>query len=301
MQQKHRAQQLEQIITTIFTCRSVIKYNLSLDEKQQAKMLQDIDASLEALRGCVLANTPAQPHLADLPFSQTDNIRIVHADDETLRSDAHAQETLQALYRMYYTYLDTSRQTNLQSFVSRFNEVISVLEDVQRLFEQRQQTFDRYSAPVLLHSSAPPIAVEDLLQKVKIFISDLYYIFMDFIRTLSSILQQNDVHLKTEKLASLPAPRSERIHRIQLEKLRGHNVSIQGLRKAYQQLYRRRLQVEPQISEATAFLEFLKETLRTSNGKVHKLSEILAQTDTVSRLLSELLHIVVDYEKVTKM
>jgi len=302
--EEHGSQQLEQVIATIFTCRSVIKYDLSLDEKQKAKMLQDIDASLDVLRGYVPVHPATQPQLTDLSCSQTDSIRVVHANDEALNSGAC--EILQALYRLYYAYLDTNRQTNLQSFVSRFNEVISVLDNVQRLFEQRQQTLDRYSSPVLLNSSPDLIAIEDLLHKAKIFISDLYYIFMDFIRTLSSILQQNDVHLKTEKLPSLPEHRSERIRRVQLEKLRGqsgsiHSGSLQGIRKAYQQLYRRRLQVESQITEATAFLAFLKEALRTSNVKVHKLNEMLAQTDTISQLLSELFHIIVDYEKNTKI
>jgi hypothetical protein len=53
------------------------------------------------------------------------------------------------------------------------------------------------------------------------------------------------------------------------------------------------------MSEATVFLEFLKETLRASNVKVSQLGEILVQTDAVSRLLAELLHIVADYEKIT--
>jgi hypothetical protein len=298
--QKHRTQQLEQVITTIFTCRSVVKYNLSLDAKQQEKILQDIDAALEVLRACVLDNTAVPPSLADWPFSQTDNTTIVRAYDEMLRSDANAQETLQALYRMYYAFLDMNEKTNLQSFVTRFNEVISVLGEVQRLFELRTPVAsDLYSSPVVLNYSPLPVVVETLLQKVKVFISDLYYIFMDFIRTLSSVLEQNNVHLNTDKLASLPERRGDKIHRVQLERLHEHTVSLQGLQEAYQQLQWRRLQVEPQMNEVTVFLEFLKETLRASDVKVSQLSEILVQTDAVSRLLAELLHIVADYEKIT--
>lgn len=298
--QKYRAQQLEQVITTVFTCRSVVKYNLSVDEKQQEQILQDIDASLEVLRACVLDKVAVQPPLADLPFSQADNPTIVRAHDEMFGSDMQAHETLQALYRMYYAFLNLNEKTNLQSFVTRFNEVLSVLGEVQRLFEQRPPMApDIYSSPVVLNNSPLPMVIETLLQKVKVFISDLYYIFMDFIRNLSSVLEQNNVHLNTDKLASLPERRSERIHRIQLERLHEQTVSLQGVREAYQQLQWRRLQVEPQISEVTAFLEFLKETFRTLDVKVSQLSEILAQADTVSRLLAELLHIVADYEKIT--
>ncbi len=298
--QKRRAQQLEQVITTIFTCRSVVKYNLSVDERQQEKILQDIDASLEVLRGCVLDNTAVQPHLDDLPFSQTASTTVVRTTDETLRYDVNAHETLQALYRMYYAFLDINEKTNLQSFVTRFNEAISVLGEVQRLFEQRSPLPpDMYSSSVVLNYSPLPMVLEGLLQKVKVFISDLYYVFMDFIRTLSAVLEQNNVHLNTDKLTSLPERRSARIHRIQLERLHEHTASLQSLQEACLQLRWRRLQVEPQMSGVTVFLEFLKETLRGSDVKVSQLSEILVQTDTVSLLLAELLHIVADYEKIT--
>jgi hypothetical protein len=299
---KQRAQRLEQVITTVFACRSVIKYNLSVDEKQQEKMLQDIDASLEVLRGGVLANTPpVQPHFTDSPFSQTDRATSVRAFDDILRSDRNTDEALQALYRMYHAFIDLNRQTNIQSFVTRFNEIISVLEEVRRLWEQRSPIArDLYSSSVMLDSSPVPMAVEGLLQKVKVFICDLYYIFMDFIRALSSALQQNDVHLNTDKLFSVPGGRrSEKIRRIQLERLQEH--ALQDVQEAYQRLRRRRLQVEPQVNEVTAFLDFLKEVLREPDAEVYQLSEILRQTDTISQLLAELLHIVADYEKMIKI
>ena len=297
---KHWTQQLEQVITTIFTCRSVVKYNLSVDDRQQEQILQDIDAALAVLQGCVLDNMAVPPRLNDLPFPQTASTTVVPTTGETLRSDVNAPETLQALYRMYYAFLDINEKTNLQSFVTRFNEAISVLGEVQRLFEQRSPLPpDTYSSSVVLNYSPLPLVLEGLLQKVKVFISDLYYVFMDFIRTLSAVLEQNNVHLNTDKLTSLPERRSERLHRIQLERLQEHTVSLQSLRDACLQLQWRRLQVEPQMSGVTVFLEFLKETLRAADIKVSQLSEILVQTDTVALLLAELLHIVADYEKIT--
>ena len=299
---KHRAQQLELVITTIFACRSVIKYNLSVDEKQQEKILQDIDASLDILRVYVLANVPpVQPQLTDFPFSPTDGTTNVQAHDDAPRSFSDEHSILQTLYRMYYAFIDTNGQTNVQSFVTRFNDVISMLEEVQRQFEQRSSlTHDTYSSSVLLSSSSAPMVVANLLQKVKVFICDLYYIFMDFVRTLSSVLQQNDVHLNTDKLSVLPAGRrNEKIRRVQLERL--HEHTQQDVQEVCLRLHRRRLQVEHQVSEVNAFLEFLKEILCEPDAQVYQLSEILAQTDAVSRLLAELLHIVADYEKITKI
>lgn len=299
---KHRIQQLEQVITTVFACRGVIKYNLFVGEEQQEKILQDIDASLEVLRACVRGDGPSvQRRVSDVPFSQAESTPGVRTHDDVHQSDGNMHETLRALYQMYHAFIDVNEQTNIQSFVTRFNEVISVLEDVQRLFEQGSaRVRDMYASSVVLVSSPVPMAVENLLGKVKVFICDLYYIFMDFIRTLSAVLQENDVHLSTDKVASLPGGRrSEKIRRVQLERL--HEHSLRDVQEVYRQLRQRRLEVEAQIGEVTAFLEFIKEILREPDAKVYQLSEILVQTDAVSRLLVELLHIVADYEKITKI
>jgi hypothetical protein len=193
--QKYQGQQLEQVMTTIFTCRSIIKYNLSLGDGQKEAVLQDIDASLDVLR------TYVQPHMAALRSSQTDS---AHVHDETDSSDVNAHETLRQLYHMYYAYLDMNKPTSLQSFVSRFNEVVSVLDDMQQICEQICQPYNSYSLLVQTDYTTHSTVLENLLQKVRVFISDLYYVFMDFIHALSLVLQQNDVQLNTEKLAPPP-------------------------------------------------------------------------------------------------
>jgi hypothetical protein len=125
---------------------------------------------------------------------------------------------------------------------------------------------------------------------------------MEFIRALSSVLQDNDVHLDTEQLSTFSERRNDKIRRVQLERVHKHaTVSRETVQETYQQLHLRRLQVEPQIGEVTAFLEFLKEILSASDEKVYQLSEILAQTDAVSRLLAELFHIVTDYEQLARI
>ena len=300
---KRQAQQLEQVIATVFTCRSVVKYNLSVDEEHKEKMLQDIDASIEVLRECVPVRTMVKPPVTDLPIPQVDGIEVMHANNEKNTYDEKKEELLQALYRMYYAFIDTSEQTNIQSFVTRFNEVLSLLDEVRWLFEQKAPLAqDMYAPPVLLSTSPRPIVMENLLEKVKVFICDIYYIFMDFIRTLSSLLQKNDVQLNTEKLSSLPGGRRiEKIRRVQLERLYAHTANRQGVQEAYQHLQQRRLQVESQISEVTAFLAFLKKILGAPETKMYQKSEILAQTETISLLLADLLQIVADYEKIAKI
>src|SRR5436190_24367013 len=94
---KHWAQQLEQVIATVFTCRSLVKYHLSLDAKQQKNMLQDIDSSLEILQEFVHANRAVQPDLTDMLLSQTDSARIVRASEKKFGLGEDEPETLQAL------------------------------------------------------------------------------------------------------------------------------------------------------------------------------------------------------------
>jgi hypothetical protein len=296
--QNRLTQQLEQLMTTIFTCRSVVKYNLSLDGEQKEEVLHDIDASLEVLRSFILTNTTAQPQSAILQSSQSDDAPLVHGSDETDSSAINVHETLQELYRMYHAYLDMNKQANLQSFVSRFNEVISVLNEVQRLFEQDYQSCYVYSSSVQMNNGTFSTTVENLLYKVKIFISDLYYVFIEFIRTLSSILQHNEVQPDTEKLSLSQERRSEKMHTVRLQRMQESVESMQKIQEMYQKLRRRRLQVEPQVGETVAFLEFLKETLHAKDVKIYQLGEILVQIDAISRLLSELIYIVADYEKI---
>jgi hypothetical protein len=283
-------------MTTIFTCRSVVRYNLSLDGAQKEEVLQDIDASLEVLRACLLTTITVQTHAAEVKSSRVDKARVVRNVEDT--GDLKTHSTLQELYRMYYAYLDMNKQTSLQSFVVRFNEVISVLDDVQRLFEQGSQSYETHPLSVHPETIVLSTVVENLLQKVKIFISDLYYVFMDFIRTLSSILQQNNVQLDTEKLTPSLERRSEKIRSVQLRRMHETDLSLQSIQEAHQQLRRRWLQMEPVVNEAAAFLEFLKETLQTIDVKMYKIGEIIAQTDAVSRLLSELILIIADYETI---
>ncbi|GER88800.1 hypothetical protein KDW_29620 [Dictyobacter vulcani] len=57
-------QQSEQIIATIFTCRSIVRYNLTLNEPQKNDLLHDIDAALELLRSqLIIRGTTAEKNI----------------------------------------------------------------------------------------------------------------------------------------------------------------------------------------------------------------------------------------------
>ena len=277
--QSHHMQQFELLMTTMFACRSVVKYNLALGEEQKKELLADIDTSLEVLRSYLLTD-PSKP--ASLP-SQPDNSSSVLdiAIPSGNISNDNEQQMLQALYRMYHAYISMNQDKNLSTFVSRFNDAMATIQEIQRIVEHSHQANDFYTRDS---------SVEEPLHRVKAFIADIYYIFMEFMRVLSETLQQNNVQLDTEKLSSLQGERAVG------EKLPSQNtlVSLFGVYEAHQRLSQKRGVVASRIADATAFLEFLKEGL---GADVNQRDEILSQLNNVIRLLRELSRLVTDYEK----
>jgi len=280
--QSSDAHQLELLMTTVFTCRSVVKYNLTLGEEPKKELLADIDTSLEVLRSYLLTDAKA----ASLPPQPTNSSSILSPVQDTLVPSDHAandneQQILQALYKMYHAYMSMNQNKNLSTFVSRFNDAMATIQEIQRVVERNYQASDFYTRDT---------SAEEPLHRVKVFIADLYYIFMEFMRVLSETLQQNNVQLDTEKLSSLQSGQAAD------EKLPSQYnlVSLLGAYEAHQRLSQKRGVVAARIAEATAFLEFLKEGL---GADANQRDEILSQLNSVIRLLHELSRLVADYEK----
>ena len=170
-------QQFEQIITTVFTCRSVVKYDLVLNAVQKDDLLRDIDSALDVLRSCMLpalsASTTVQvePEQPQIPTQQTSRLLSATPTPTAHRDETSQQQTLQALYRMYHAYLDSSQSTNINTFVQRFNEVMLALDEIQQFIEQ--------GAGAHAHPATARPAIEQV-QNIRGFIADLYYIFMEF-------------------------------------------------------------------------------------------------------------------------
>ncbi len=269
---QQQTQRVEQIMTTVITCRSLLKYNLSLPEEQRRDLLHDIDTSLEFLRSYLLnenstrssATAPQHPQLAS-----------------SLPNNSDVKNVLQELYAMYHAYLDIHQSGNINTFVMRFNDVMSTLNEIVHLVKSQNTAYSDYTYSVPL---------EEPLQRIRSFVGDLYYIFMEFMRVLSNILQHYTVHPETEKLSSAQnePEANERVLK---------NAHLQALAETYhlqQQLNKRKGEAANRVSSAIAFLEFLKEH-RSSN--MNKRDEVFAQLNAVAKLLSELLYLLKDYEK----
>lgn len=282
--QSHDAHQLELLMATIFTCRSVVRYGLVLGEEQKKELLADIDTSLEALRSYMLNDPSTHPKTA-LPQSQPPNCSPVLSQPEEastssgILSNNDEQQILQALYRMYHTYISTNQDKNLSTFVSRFNDAMATVQEIQRIVEHDYQANDRYTR-------AP--SVEEPFRRVKVFMADLYYIFLEFMRIISEILQKNNVQLNTEELCLLQGEQA-----VDEKALSQYNlVSLFGVYEAHQRLNRNREVIATRITDATAFLEFLKESLAAD---LNRRDEFLSQLNNITRLLHELSCLVANF------
>lgn len=282
------AQQFEQIMTTVFTCRSVVKYNLVLNEEQKSDLLADIDSALEMLRSYLITGpapetSTARPSLpqAGPPTTPTSSLLAVSIPKNEPAHGEREAQTLQALYKMYYAYLDMKQNPNINTFVTRFNDVMSAINDMQQTVENSYGRYDAY---------ARDASLEESLQHIKMFITDLYTMFMEFIRVLSEVLQQNNVQLDTEKLSSM---QNEALH-VEKRLTQRDLLPLLHIYEAQRQLNARRGYIVNRVNDATALLEFLKESLHPAT---HKREEIVMQVYNVTKLLHELSRFLTDYER----
>lgn len=294
------SQQSEQIIATIFTCRSIVKYNLTLNELQKSDLLHDIDAALELLRSQLILNGTAPDKNMTAPNVQSHGKLLPMTEGKsTIEKKEHtnADQTLQALYRMYYGYLDTQQTSSIGTFVTRFNDAMITINDLQRLLEARYGSYESFVAQI-------PAA--DPLQRIRVFIADIYYIFMEFMHLLSEALQQNNMHRDTEKLSSMREEHGVPLlptMGISREKEASSEVqyNIAQLARAYvnhQQLNKLKGQLSIRVAEGTAFLAFIKEL---STGTSSKNEEILTQLNKLTKMLSEMQCLLVDYERAASL
>src|SRR5579884_2063355 len=127
-----RLAQFEQAVTTLITCRSVVRHFTILGEAQQKELLTEIDATLQFLRASLLACTVGTPNQSTVPEPQQpeSGALIVREED---REHAHTEQyTLKTLYKMYHTFLSDGRSDTISSFAARFSEAMSLLSAAGR-------------------------------------------------------------------------------------------------------------------------------------------------------------------------
>jgi hypothetical protein len=292
---KPHSQPLEQVIATVFACRSVVKYNLALSEEQKGTLLDDIDAALDVLRSQMVASSslPAEADENPMPSHAPDKISLVQFTPDTSKEasiDDGGRQTLQALYRMYHTYLHSQQGSGVNTFVGRFNDVMTIINEVQQFITSHDGPYEDFACQI-------PGGGGDPLEHLRVFIADIYYIFMEFMRALSETLQQNNVCLDTEKLSSMQSeerytaklmrPYAER----SIDLLSLHEIYENHRRLAFMKSY-----MTDRITESTVFLEFIKERIGVP---AHKREEVSTQINKINTLLADLAGLLAEYEKTT--
>ncbi|TMC20802.1 MAG: hypothetical protein E6J34_11535 [Chloroflexi bacterium] len=274
--------QLEHAITTVLACLSMVKYNVVLGEEQKKELVADIETMLRFLRSNLVSHamTPETPRTGQSPRPAGPSTSTAQPDEQILKSE---QRQMQTLYRIYHAYVIMEQGNTLGTLLTRFQEVMTVIDDVQTLLEHSRGSYDVYQH----HTS-----MEDQLHRVRGFIADLYYTFSELMRSLSDALHEREVYLNTEELSSLPKPPAE-----------GYALSVQydkqglaALTQTYEEherLNAGKATLSRHIGDAIAFLEFLDEALPAA---MHKRDEIVAQMEKISHLLHDVAHLLANYE-----
>lgn len=270
--QQDSTRRLEQIISTIFACRSVIKYNSALNGEQKDELIADIDICLRSLRTGFISDTSAQTILPQPQFQQIGKMMPI-ATVEKQDNDTHI--ALQELYRIYHAYIDTKQSNNIGTFAVRFDAVIAALNEVERLLNEYQDVCVR--------------SAEDPLQRVRTFIADLYYMFMELVRTLSNVLEGNDVHIDTEKLSSMHSMQK----RQEIADPLRYFAPLSDAFLEHQRLNEMKGALSRRISDSRAFLIFMRESFEED---FHKRNELLVHLSSVALLLEDLAYVLAGYE-----
>ncbi|MBA2396908.1 MAG: hypothetical protein H0V70_29655 [Ktedonobacteraceae bacterium] len=264
----------EQMISTIFACRSIIKYNSALNGEQKNELIADIDICLRSLRSGFTNDVLAQTIQPPSQFQQAGRLMSTPLIEKA-PDDAQAYTALQELYRIYHAYIDSKQSNNISTFVVRFDAVASALNEVQYLLNNYQ---DAFVSPT-----------EDILHGIRTFIADLYYMFMELVRTLSNVLEGNDVHIDTDKLTS-PQPG-----------LADQSAYIASLSKVFlehQRLTKMKGMLPGRVSDSKAFLLFMRESLHEN---FHRRTEIIMHLNNVILLLEDLASLLSGYEDAAGM
>ncbi len=289
--QQYHSQQFEHIIATVFTCRSIIKYNLTLSPEQKEELFKDIDTSLEALRSYLIAPlaSTAENVSSDSQMLQTDSPSVSETD--ALSSEdvspvlSSEKQVLQSLYKMYHSYMDEKQSPNISTFMKRFNEVMSAMNEIQQSIQMTSES----------PTSRELITVS--IEHMRIFVSDLYSVFTEFIRILSDILQQNNENLNTEEIsflyANAPRVRMQNVQQEGKDAERDLTVLSQAY-TAHRQLDRLKGDLVGRVREVTTFLNFLKKNVANN---VSGREELIVRLNHATNLLDDMSRLLAEYEK----
>ena len=274
----NHSQYFQQAIATTITCRSIVKYNSTLSAEQREEILTEIESTLAFLEARLEANASIEAsqnlspsRLVDLLASET------FTEEEPLQpSEQEPSElSLQSLYKLYHAYLSGERIAALET---RYKTVMEVLDQLQLQTEQRHDI------------TAGDLTIEQLMHRVRGFITAVYCMFREFAVLFSNIVEGKSIDMDTEGLALLEKYSLEETSRQVTRDI----SPLLGVYSAHLQLQERTGVLTTCAREATAFLVFLEGCLGQS---FVRRQEAIVQLQIIAGLLDDLTRLLNEYEQ----
>src|SRR5579863_5761258 len=197
--QDNHAHQFERAIATVFTCRSIIKYNSTLSEVQKNELLTDIDETVHFLQKRLTANKAIETNLLFSHLHQFGPLSASRTPESEVENDDYdsMKQKFDSLYKLYQYYFDARPGHGTGAFTARFNDVMSTIDQIQHLVEKHIDPFSRM-----------PLA-EDYLHKIRGYVADMYTVFIEFARATSNALQGQNIYIDTDKQATMQQSEGE--------------------------------------------------------------------------------------------
>jgi len=276
------SQLFQQVITTTIICRTIIKYNSNLSDEQKAEILGEIENTLDLLEKRLEVSSTLENDSIPAPKQPLQRrVEIIDmGNGEHFPTDAQEDRyiSLQNLYRLYQCYLSNKPGKGIAALETRYRTVMGVLNQVQELAGQTQNTAPGNSD------------IERLLGRVRGFVTAVYCMFREFALLLSNIIDGKAIDIDTETLTLLP---QHSLALLQQQRVRDITPLIEACGR-HLRLQERQGALANCVREAGAFLVFLEDNL--SHTSVRR-KEIVAQIRMVAGLLTELTGLITDYEQ----
>jgi hypothetical protein len=276
--ESHQNQQFDHLLDTFVACRSVVRYNTTMDEEQKRALIADIDQAVRFLRNALVADTTLD---AEQP-SVLPPAGLLAKKEPGIASQPEQDVAgkLQALYRIYHMYLSLQQNNSIESFVARFGDVMQAINEIQNAH---------------LYYSGNTVLTSRPLELITSFTADLYYMFVELLRSISETLEANDVHVDTEEL-ELPSLQDRMAASRSMTCWPQFLIPLMRAYEVHQRLNTRLGRLTHRINDMIAFLEFLEEIL---NVQTEKREAMLSQLNNAISLLKDLSLLLVDYERAT--
>jgi hypothetical protein len=183
------------------------------------------------------------------------------------------------LYKLYYAYLNTQPGKGMDALETRYRVVMNILDDVEAVTRLERDTSAGEDN-------------ENLIYRVRGFITALYSTFHEFAAVLAELLEGKDIMAGTDELTPLQKSAGGKFH--QSHYMLRDITPLMRVYGAHLQLQQRRGSLANLVNDATAFFIYMEEHLGVG---LSKRQEIVEQLRSVAELFHDLSTLLFEYEQ----